>query len=316
MHLQELLDLEKATPAAMDNEQRVQLATKCHDADAVPKVPDAGAVKFRPDGTRVQVMHNGLEVLADGYYGEWMTRLIELCKGHHEPQEEVIFHEVVKHLPATAHMLELGSFWGYYTLWFLQGHPDRKAIALEPDPAHLLVGETNARLNGLQPHFLAGAVNAEPSEGKRFRTEESGEVVTRRFSVPQIMTEWKIDLLDLLHCDTQGAELAVLGSCAELFLNNRISWVFVSTHAHQISNDPLTHQRCLAFLKHVGGSIVVEHDVHESYSGDGLIVARFGTQPLDWTIPVLSRNRYSESYFRNPLYDLAQLLKRQGVESS
>src|SRR6185312_12386817 len=51
--------------------------------------------------------------------------------------------------------------------------------------------------------------------------------------------------------------------------------------------------------------ILAEHDVHESYSGDGLIVAKFGAVPSDWRCPRLTYNRYSESLFRNPLYDLA-----------
>ena len=36
-------------------------------------------------------------------------------------------------------------------------------------------------------------------------------------------------------------------------------------------------------------------------------MARFGPVPAGWAAPKLSFNRYSESLFRNPLYDLAQL---------
>ena len=45
--------------------------------------------------------------------------------------------------------------------------------------------------------------------------------------------------------------------------------------------------------------------MQESFSGDGLILAKFGPLPKDWKTPTLSYNRYSESLFRNPLYDLA-----------
>jgi hypothetical protein len=58
-------------------------------------------------------------------------------------------------------------------------------------------------------------------------------------------------------------------------------------------------------LKEFGGTILAEHDVHESFSGDGLIAAYFGF-PLDWNEPAISRNRYASSLFRNPLYDLAE----------
>jgi hypothetical protein len=119
-----------------------------------------------------------------------------------------------------------------------------------------------------------------------------------------------IDILDLLHCDAQGVEVDVLESCEDLFRCGRIRWVFVSTHAHQISGDPLTHQRCLTMLRNVGAVIEVEHDVHESFSGDGLIVARFVPAPAGWIGVKISRNRYSESLFRNPLYDLALASKK------
>ena len=72
-----------------------------------------------------------------------------------------------------------------------------------------------------------------------------------------------------------------------------------------ISGDPLTHQRCLHLLRGVGGTIVAEHDVQESYSGDGLIVARFCSEPSGWQPVELSHNRVSTSLFRDPLYDLA-----------
>jgi hypothetical protein len=58
-------------------------------------------------------------------------------------------------------------------------------------------------------------------------------------------------------------------------------------------------------LRDFGGTILAEHDVHESFSGDGLIAAYFGREPLQWKEPLISRNRYSTSLFRNPLYDLA-----------
>ena len=52
-------------------------------------------------------MHNGLRVVADGYCGSWMTELIERCHGHHEPQEERAFYEVITRLGHNATMMEL-----------------------------------------------------------------------------------------------------------------------------------------------------------------------------------------------------------------
>ena len=108
--------LEAQVPVICSVEERVLIATRCRDADVLPKVADAGAVIRHPDGTAVQIMHNGVKVLAGGYYGEWMQDLITRCRGHHEPQEEVLFTEVLRHLPSDATMIELGGFWSFYSV--------------------------------------------------------------------------------------------------------------------------------------------------------------------------------------------------------
>ncbi len=295
--------LEHSVPPMADDEARIAMATRPRDCDVIAKVPGAGEVRVE-NGERVQIMHNGLRVVADGYCGAWMTRLIERCEGHHEPQEERMFHAVLRAMPPDAAMIELGGYWSYYSLWFLHGWPARRAVVLEPDPKNLAVGRANAALNGLAPAFVAamagGATGTFP-----FASETEGELLLPCATVGQIMQTNGMATLDILHCDIQGGELAVLQSCAALFAEGRVRWAFVSTHAEPISGDPLTHQRCLAFLRDAGAVIEAEHDVHESFSGDGLIVARFGAAPAGWTPVALSLNRYSESLFRNPLYDLA-----------
>ena len=297
--------LEHTVPGGVGHEERIAMAVRCRDADRVPKVRRAGQVMPGPDGTPVQVMHNGVLVRAGGYHGAWMQDLIARCRGHHEPQEERMFHEVLRFLPPDAAMIELGGFWSYYTVWFLRRHRGRRAVVLEPDPAHLRLGEENARLNAVHPVFVPGFAAGVPSPPVPFETEDSGRLPVPGRSVPDLMGAHGIAHLHLLHCDVQGAEGNVLAGCEALFRAGRVGWVFASTHHHSITGDPLTHQRCLAILRRAGATVVAEHDVAESFSGDGLIVARFGPLPRRWRTPALSRNRYSESLFRNPLYDLA-----------
>lgn len=297
--------LENHTPVHLNIEERIRIAERCRDADVVPKVENAGAVVVEPDGTRVQIMHNGIKVLAGGYYGEWMQDLITRCAGHHEPQEELVFHEVLKHVGPQATMIELGGHWSFYSIWFLSTGQQRRSVIVEPDPAYLEGGRANARLNNCTPEFIHAFAGALPSEPAPFQTETSGIASLPCVSVPFLVDSRQIAKLDILHCDCQGSEFSILESCRELFAAGRVDWVFVSTHTHHISNDPLTHQRCLALLAGAGATIVAEHDVQESFSGDGLIVAKFGELPPSWQQPRLSFNRYSHSLFRNPLYDLA-----------
>lgn len=283
------------------------MGVRCRDTDTIPKVDDAGKVFSQPDGRRVQLMHNGVRVVADGYYGAWMTQLIEQTKGHHEPQEERVFHEVVSCLPPGGTMIELGGFWAFYSLWFLLAAPGRRATLVEPDPAHIEIGMENFALNGLEGQFIQGFMGNAPGAILPFQTEASGIIEMPCLDVEQIMKSQNIEHLTILHCDTQGAELRVLEQAAALFKARRIDWVFVSTHHHYISGDPLTHQRCLALLRESGATIVVEHEVNESFSGDGLICARFCPAPVGFTPPSISHNRISEALFRHPLYDLAAL---------
>lgn len=294
------------SPAAVSLEERIEMAALCRDCDVLPKAADAGAVVTEADGTRVQIMHNGLRVLADGYCGAWMTELIRRCAGHHEPQEERVFHEIVARLPGDATMIELGAWWSFYTLWFLKDRPGRAAVALEPDPERRALGVANAARNGLAPRFVDGFAGATSAPAERFALDSGAGITIPRRTVAELMALAGWERLDLLHCDAQGAELDVLESCAGLLREGRIGTVVVSTHHHSITGDPLTHQRCLAFVEECGGTVFAEHDVHESYSGDGLIAARFGPDQAGWPVIPVSRNRYSTSLFRNPLYDLAE----------
>jgi FkbM family methyltransferase len=301
----DILALQNQVDDLRDTDFRIAMTASCQDCAAISKVKDAGRI-IQEGHETVQVMHNGIRVVADGYYGKWMTEIIARLQGHHEPQEEAMFHQVLQLIRGPATMLELGGFWSYYSLWFLQGdRSERRAFVIEPDPNHLAIGRRNAELNSLPINFVQVAIGRVAQEVISFATETAGEQTIRQISVPDFLTQNRIDRLDILHCDAQGIEFDVLQSCETLFREQRIGFTFVSTHDRRISGDPLTHQRCLAFLRLVGARILAEHDVHESFSGDGLIVAYSGGEKMAWPNVHLSFNRYSCSLTRNPLIDLA-----------
>ena len=120
-------------PAALVD--RVLLTVACRDADVIPKVEGAGEVVDR-DGVTVQVMHNGVVIEEGCYHGPWMTEIIRSLRGHHEPQEELVFDRILRRLQADrAHppgMIEFGSFWGYYSLWFAHEFPARASSPWSP----------------------------------------------------------------------------------------------------------------------------------------------------------------------------------------
>lgn len=291
-------------------EERIAMAMRCRDADVVPKVDNAGSVLVSQEGVRYQLMHNGIKIVADGYCGPWMTELIRRCQGHHEPQEERVFHTLLEHLSSDATMIELGGWWAYYSMWFVQSHPRRRAVVVEPDPQHLALGQSNANLNGVKLRFVPGFAGAVPAAALPFTIESGEEIFIPRVTVPQLMNDHGIETLDVLHADTQGAELIVLESCEALLRQGRIRLLVLSTHHWLISGNALTHQLCLDRIIDFGGHVIAEHDVHESFSGDGLIVASFGPGSADFPTISMSHNRYSTSLFRNPLFDLAEQMRR------
>jgi FkbM family methyltransferase len=300
-------------PAMHDDRFRVNMTIGCRDCDRIPKVANAGEV-IEENGQRLQVMHNGIRVLADAYLGPYTTEIVSGLNGHHEPQEELVFFQVLDALKPDATMLEIGGYWSYYSLWFLLQHQNkRQAFVIEPDPQHLNVGRINAKLNKREICFINACVGNQSQRVQKWKVDDGSFVKIPKIAVPDFFRQQNLETLDILHCDAQGCEVGVIRSCKELLKAGKIKFCFFSTHSHVISSDPLTHQRCVALLEDYGGRILAEHDVHESFSGDGLVVAYFGRDPLDWKPLSLSLNRYSKSFFRNPLYDLENELRFKSI---
>ena len=288
------------------NFRRVQLAVSCRDADRLPRVADAGVV--RDDG--VQVMHNGVLVEAGGYQGEWMTEIIRQLRGVHEPQEELAFSVVLSRLAGAGVrapvVVELGCWWAYYSLWALaELGPDARAFMIEPDPAYLEVGRRNFALNGRRGEFLQAAAGHSPTPPQPFLCESDGsEHPVPTEGLASLMGRWGLDRIDLLLVDIQGAEVPLFDGARDLLASGAVRFLVVSTHHHRISGDPLTHQRCVMLLQELGGHVICEHTVAESFTGDGLLVVSFDPADRDLSV-VVSRCRVGDSLFGDPLWDLA-----------
>ncbi len=293
-------------PISADEKKRVRITVACGDCATLPKVAAAGETFDGPDG-RYQVMHNGLKVVEGGYYGRWMTEIIRILRGHHEPQEERVFAELLTHVPPGAAMLELGAFWAYYSVWFHRAIPRAKNVMVEPDPNNLAIGKKNFALNGYDGEFINALVGRESLPAAPFRCESDGVVrPLPQFSVDDYMARSSLPRLDLVLADIQGAEVEMLHGAAESIRKGRIRFMVISTHHHAISGDPLTHLNCLKFLTDRNAHILAAHNVFESFSGDGLIVASF--LPEDRGLPPIpiSRNDPAKGLFREIEYDLAE----------
>jgi FkbM family methyltransferase len=217
-------------------------------------------------------MHNGVKVVAGGYHGKWMMRVIHELRGHHEPQEEKVFYEVLKHVRPDALMVEVGSFWAYYSLWFRQGYANRKNYLIEPDPKKLALGQKNFVLNGFTGDFTHGYIPTQELRQEILKEWESRKSKIQPIYLDQFAQEKGIEFIDILHADIQGAELSLLKGARRLISKGRIGYVFLSTHSDR-------HEPCLEFLHKHTFEVIAEHSVKESASADGLIVAQSAHVP-------------------------------------
>ncbi len=238
-------------------------------------------------------MHNGLEVLADGYCGEWMTNIIDRLGGHHEPQEELLFFELLKHARHDTSIIELGSYWAYYSCWYLKDVPGSRAICIEPNPQHLQIGKKNAEMNGFQDRIEFK--NAWVGHKRDGVTEpREGTINLDCLSMDDVLAMAN-DEVELLHIDIQGAELDFLRSMN--IIGEKVRFLVLSTHHKSISGSSTTHRDCIQSILDLGGFIMDEHDIDESFSGDGLIVAGFHQNDRKIKLPPISRNISENSLF-------------------
>ena len=276
---------------------RIAMTVSCKDCGALPKVADAGAV-FSVGGAMVQLMHEGTRVIAGGYYGEWMQTVMQQLHGHHEPQEELLFHTLLKHARPGSLMVEFGCFWAYYSNWYLGAVPQSTAMCIEPDENRLQVGIENFKLNQREAVFHVAAAGGQYQAEHAFVRESDGASVTIPvWDFAKLLEQVSTDRIELLHMDTQGAELPFLLSIGRAPYHGRLRFVVISTHHQSISGSATTHRDCLAALINMGAFILSEHSVEESFSGDGLIVASFCAEDSRIAIPTISHNKPENSLF-------------------
>ena len=285
----------------------------CRDADQIPKVDGAGEIVLQ-DRMQVQVMHEGTRVLAFAYHGAWMSEVIRRLRGHHEPQEELVVHRILERLSGAPNptIMELGSFWSYYSIWALRSLGSH-AVLVEPDPSNLEVSRVNLSLNRVSASVVQAALGGPHGSLTTLVCESDGlERELRVVTVPGLMDEYGLERIDFLLADIQGPETDVVTRALDAIRKRRIRFLVLSTHHHSISGDPLTHQRCLALLQEAGCHVVAEHSVGESFSGDGLIAVSTADDDEDLRVPV-SHARHRDSLFGELEPDLAASLDREAA---
>lgn len=257
--------------ASREMRSRATLVLQCPDLARLVPVPAAGCVRGG-----IQVMHNGVLVERGCYYSRGSIDLFRRTRGVHEPQEEIAFAEVLPHIPPGATMLELGSYWAFYSIWFARTIPGARCHLVEPVTANLELGPRNFRLNGVKPASVSQRfIGGEPG-----LTSDGIAVAT----VDQLAEDLGIRHLHLLHADIQSFERAMLDGARTLIAQNRIDYLFISTHGDDL------HAACRDFLLAHRFDVLMDLPQATCYSVDGILVARRHGLPGPARISVARRS--------------------------
>jgi hypothetical protein len=233
---------------------RGRLVRESPDWARVPRVKNAGCVRGLS-----QIMHNGLRVRLGCYYGWGCVPFFWRTCGIHEPQEEIAFAVVLPLMPPGAVMLELGSYWAFYSMWFAQQVPGARNFLVEPDAHCMKMGRDNFSRNGFSGNFTRAFVG---------RAAAPGMDGVPLLAVDPFCDEQKLERVHLLHADIQGYELEMLEGAQRMLAENRVDFLFLSTHGERL------HAACRAHLAaHSRLRVILDLPPAQSYSVDGLIVA-------------------------------------------
>lgn len=236
-----------------DWNRRIEEVLLSGDNAYIPRVEDAGAIRRGK-----QIMHNGIRIHLGSYYGPEYSKMLEVSKGVHEPQEERVFAEALKTIPSGATMIEMGAFWSFYSMWFNKEVAGARNFMIEPDEFNIGHGKRNFRLNKMEGTFV-----------KAFIGRQSGQAGdAKTIAIDDFVQGNKISFVHMLHSDIQGFEYDMLLGAEKTFAEKKVGYVFISTHSNEL------HYQCLDFLKERRFVILASADMDETCSVDGLIAAR------------------------------------------
>ncbi len=252
--------------AASDFEGRFKEILSDPSNKFIPRVINAGEVVGD-----IITMHNGIMIhMAEYAYYNDFSKIFEINKGVHEPQEEYAFGEVLKYISPNSVMIELGAYWAFYSLWFQKVIVGAKNYLIEPDVQNMNVGKMNFELNRMTGDFTVGKIGYND------------------INMYDFVQEKRIEQIHLLHADIQGTELEMLNGAKMLFNQNKVDYILLSTHSQEL------HCKCIDKLKLFNYQIIASADFdNETFCFDGVLVAKRSgiSYPKVINLPLRSRKK-------------------------
>lgn len=249
----------------------------------------------------IHTFDNDVRVYDDHLLDEQRARYRK--RNVHEAEEEDIFIDLIRRIPANGCFVDVGAAIGYYLILARKLAPSLVIHAVEPLARHRAFLGENAVLNGLaSDDFIVHSEGITSSQGseafidrgfgsrlprnekdrqvslsrrwKRFleriglRQPKSGSQVSTIPTITLDLLVRRIDRpVDLLQMDVQGLEVEVLKGGEQAMTSGKVRTFLIGTHSLPI------HQECVARLRDSGYAIELDQpDTAEQ--PDGIIVAR------------------------------------------
>jgi hypothetical protein len=197
-------------------------------------------------------LHNGNRVPISGPYAYYdnFSYILVINRGVHEPLEEYVFQNLLNVLSEKPSMLELGAYWGHYSMWLKKKYPEATVSLVEPGEVNIQAGQYNFHQNKFEGEFIQAFVG------------------TGHFEVDRFFKARKLSKLDVLHSDIQGYEMEMLEGGTDTLRNHLIDYIFISTHSQDL------HENVIKKLESFGYRIEVSADFdRETTSYDGFVFA-------------------------------------------
>ena len=161
---------------------------------------------------------------------------------HHYDSEIKLLEQVLDKVENQAPtMIEVGSFWAWWSLMFRKRYGKGKSVLIEYAKTQLTCGEKNFELNKYD--YISYHAGMAISHTTQKGVNDLGNDI----SLSQIVKENKISTVDVLHMDIQGSELEALKSMSGFLKNRTIRQIVVGTHNHLVGHD--IHQNVIEYLK-------------------------------------------------------------------
>ena len=175
---------------------------------------------------KIHTYNNGIKCYRNTIFRQALSRYQNYINLH-EPFEDTVFDHIIKNCNIKT-FVDVGSAWGYYSIYANQLDKDIKVIGFDPDKKMIENACANAKLNDITDiDFRHGAI---PDD----------------VQLVDIVNECKE--IDLIKIDIQGAGIKALES-AKLEIKN-IKNIILGTHGKE-------HDECLELLKKHGFKIKI-----------------------------------------------------------